>query len=129
MNALYVMARTLESIDLAVIFCFISGYIVPLSWRKTRLVHLRLLWTVFIAQVSCKLHCPLLIYANDLRKLAGSEEIDPRFQPTFFNLLAGLSSPAIASVAMTAAVLLGPAIGWYLYRQYDKRIQRNLRMA
>lgn len=123
MNALYVAARLLEILDLLIVAFFSVGYFVPFKFRKVRLAHLVLTWSVLAAQLAFSLRCPLLICANELRKMSGCDEIAVKFQPTFLNFLAGFSNPEIANAFMTAAIFVGPfvASGLYIHQSKPKR--------
>mgnify|MGYP003417734450 CR=1 FL=1 len=121
MNVLYLSARVLEVIDLLIVALFSVGYFVPFKFRKFRAAHLTLTWSVLVAQLCFGFRCPILICANELRKMSGCEEIAVKFQPTFLNFLAGFSNPEIANTFMTIAILTGPFVASILYRYQLKR--------
>lgn len=124
MSALYMLARALEILDLIVVALFSVGYFVPFKFKKFRISHIGLTWSVLVAQLCFNLRCPILICANELRKMSGCEQIAVKFQPTFLNFLAGLSSPEIADDFMTMAIFSGPIVAVILYK-YQLKQERS----
>ncbi len=114
----YKLARSLEILDLIVIFCFVGGFFIPYKFTELKLAHITLTWIILIAQLSYNFTCPLLVWANILRKSTGHKQTVGRFQPTFMNVLSKFISLKVANSIMIAAIIIGPFLATILYSIY-----------
>lgn len=115
------LAHALEALDLLIVFAFGIGFFVPFRFRRIKLSHMILTWSVLAAQIAFGLQCPILICANDCRIAAGAECVATRFQPTFLAFLSQMTSPAIANGFMLANIFAGPFVAtWLLVRNRVK---------
>lgn len=126
---MYMLARILEILDLAIVFAFGIGFFIPYRFIRTKFAHMCLTWVVLLAQLIFGLNCPILMWANHCRLAAGAECIDTHFQPTFLNFLASFLGHWWANAFMLANIFCGPLVATALFVRKRRKLGQDLRTA